>query len=135
MRRRVPSALANDANASSSSFEACAETMAAGDFASASRVLARSTAWSTLEGTPPSRAFETRSRNSTLCRSKPLLQIQGPLTSGLGKAVTRYASRLRSSADKRSCHSFLRRQMLTLQPRAQPVHTERTGSRYQLRLL
>ena len=75
-----------------------------------------------------------RSLLISLCWSKPLLQSQGPLISGFSWAVTRYSMLLRSSPSERSRHSFLRRHRSMLQPREQPVHTERTGSRNHTRL-
>ncbi len=64
-----------------------------------------------------------------------MLQIHGPLTLGFSCGVTRAMAVFCAGSSARNAHSRLRCQMSTLQPRAQPGHTDRVGSRYQTRAL
>ncbi len=62
-----------------------------------------------------------------------MLQIQGPLTSGFSRGVTRSILALACGSSAWSFHSALRCQIDTEQPRAQPGHTDGVGFRYQTR--
>jgi hypothetical protein len=62
-----------------------------------------------------------------------LLQIHGPLTAGLSIGVTRATLTFCCGSSARSAHSGLRCHRLTVQPRAQPGHTDGVGFRYHTR--
>ena len=64
-----------------------------------------------------------------------MLQIHGPFTAGFSSGVTRAMLVFCFGSSARRCHSALRCQMLTEQPRSQPGHTEGVGFRYQTRAL
>ena len=130
--KRVPNAAWK---AASSSFEPQLETSAAGWRAAAISARACSTAASSSTAAPRIIAAVARGRSNTAARSRPLLQIHGPLTAGFSRGVTRSMRAFAAGSSRFSFQAFLRCQMSTLQPRSQPGQIEGVGSRYQTRAL
>ncbi len=109
------------------------DTSATGRFASAMRRRAASIAASSSTGLPLSIACGARGRSKICARSRPLLQIHGPLTCGFSSGVTRSIRVFFRGSSAWSFHSGLRCQSCTVQPRAHPGQTDGVGFRYQTR--
>src|SRR4030095_15326885 len=130
--KRLPSVRLN---AASSSFEPQFETKATGYTALAISRCAVSMAVERSTGWPFFIACDARGRSKIRARSRPLLQIHGPLTAGFSSGVTRSMLTFFAGSSVWTFHSALRCQICTVQPRAHPGQIEGVGFRYQTRAL